>query len=44
MAHATLDPVRLPPGPTAPRIVQGAAMLLNRPRALEFARRRHGSA
>ena len=44
MAHATLDPVRLPPGPTAPRIVQGAAMLLNRPRALEFARQRHGSA
>ena len=44
MAQPTIDPVRLPPGPTAPRIVQGAAILINRPRALQFARRRHGSA
>ena len=43
MAQPTIDPVRLPPGPTAPRLVQGAAMLINRPRALQFARRRHGS-
>ncbi|WP_422743369.1 cytochrome P450 [Mycobacterium sp. WMMD1722] len=44
MAHPTHDPIRLPPGPTAPRIVQGAAMLVNRPRALEWARQRHGAA
>ncbi|OBK32437.1 cytochrome P450 [Mycobacterium sp. 1165196.3] len=43
MAQVTGDPVRLPPGITAPRAIQGAAMLVNRPRALEFARRRHGS-
>ncbi|BBY49978.1 cytochrome P450 [Mycolicibacterium arabiense] len=42
MAQPTTDPVRLPPGPTLPRIVQGAAMLIDRPRALDYARRRHG--
>lgn len=43
MAQLTGDPVRLPPGVALPRIVQGAAMLIDRPRALEFARQRYGS-
>ncbi|OBK35390.1 hypothetical protein A5658_08225 [Mycobacterium sp. 1245111.1] len=43
MAQVTTDPVRLPPGVAVPGIIQGAAMLLNRRRALEFARRRHGA-
>ncbi|OJZ72022.1 cytochrome P450 [Mycobacterium paraffinicum] len=42
MAQLTSDPVRLPPGVNLPRIVQGAAMLIDRPGALEYARRRHG--
>lgn len=44
MAQPTSDPVCLPPGVSLPRIVQGAAMLVDRPRALEWARQRHGSA
>lgn len=43
MAQLTSDPVRLPPGVGLPRVVQGAAMLVDRPRALEYARRRHGA-
>lgn len=42
MAQLTSDPVRLPPGVALPRTIQGAAMLIDRPRALEYARRRHG--
>lgn len=44
MAQLTSDTVRLPPGPTLPRIVQGAAMLIDQPRAFGFARERYGSA
>lgn len=42
MAQLTSDPVRLPPGVKLPRIVQGAAIVIDRPGALEYARRRHG--
>jgi cytochrome P450 len=42
MAELTSEAIRLPSGVKLPRIVQGAAMLIDRPRALEYARRRHG--
>ena len=42
MAQLTSDSVVLPPGVTLPRIVQGAAIVIDRPRALEYARRRFG--
>lgn len=42
MAQLTIEPVRLPPGVTLPRIVQGAAIVINRAGALEYARQRHG--
>lgn len=42
MALLTSDPARLPSGVKLPRIIQGAAILIDRPRALEYARRRHG--
>lgn len=42
MAQLTSDAVRLPPGVKLPRIVQGAAIVIDRPGALEYARRRHG--
>ncbi|MCV7420398.1 cytochrome P450 [Mycobacterium yunnanensis] len=43
MAEITTDPVRLPPGVALPRIVQGAAMVIDQPRAFGYARRRYGS-
>ncbi|UMB69553.1 cytochrome P450 [Mycobacterium paraterrae] len=42
MAQLTSEPVRLPPGVKLPRVVQGAAIVIDRPAALEYARRRHG--
>lgn len=42
MAELTTDPVRLPPGVALPRIVQGAAMVIDQPRAFGFARHRYG--
>lgn len=43
MAQLTSDPVRLPPAVSLPRIIQGAAVLVNPPRAFEYARQRHGA-
>lgn len=43
MGEATTDPVRLPPGPRIPKVVQGIAFLTNRDRAVAAVARRFGS-
>lgn len=43
MAEATADPVRLPPGPRIPKLIQGLMMLTVRNRAVDAAYRRYGS-
>ncbi|WP_319446134.1 MULTISPECIES: cytochrome P450 [unclassified Mycobacterium] len=43
MATATTDPVRLPPGPRAPKVVQLAAFLTARDRAMRAVARRYGT-
>jgi cytochrome P450 len=44
MATATTEPVRLPPGPRGPKIVQGLAILIAQHRAVAALARRYGSA
>ena len=44
MTTATNDPVRLPPGPRAPKAVQGLALLAARHGAFEMLARRYGDA
>ncbi|MCW2652486.1 MAG: hypothetical protein QOE41_948 [Mycobacterium sp.] len=44
MGDATSDPVRLPPGPHVPKIVQGVAFVTSRGKALRALGRRYGSA
>ncbi|WP_137149090.1 cytochrome P450 [Mycolicibacterium sp. CR10] len=44
MTAATTEPVRLPPGPRAPKAVQGLAMLAARHGAFEALAKRYGSA
>ncbi len=44
MAHATTDPVRLPPGPNAPRLLQGIRFLTARRAVVGDLGRRYGSA
>ncbi len=44
MATATTEPVRLPPGPRAPKAMQGAALLIARYGAVAALARRYGSA
>ncbi|WP_040623568.1 cytochrome P450 [Mycobacterium parascrofulaceum] len=44
MAEVTTDPVRLPPGPTLPKVVQGVAVLTARHRIVAALGRRWGSA
>lgn len=44
MATATTEPVRLPPGPRLPRVVQGAAFLASPYNTPEFLARRYGGA
>ena len=44
MAQATTDPVRLPPGPRAPRLVQGVRFLTSRRTVMGEVSRRYGSA
>ena len=43
MAEATTDPVRLPPAPRIPKLVQGIGFVAARDRAIAAAARRHGS-
>lgn len=43
MAEATTDPVRLPPSPRIPKLVQGIGFLTARDRAVALLGRRHGS-
>jgi len=43
MATATTDPVRLPPGPRIPKLIQGAAVLTARYGAIAALGRRYGS-
>ncbi|UXA15938.1 cytochrome P450 [Mycobacterium sp. SMC-4] len=43
MAEATADPVRLPPGPRIPKLIQGLMMLTVRNQAVDAAYRRYGS-
>lgn len=43
MAEATTDPVRLPPGPRLPKLVQGLVMLTARQQAVTTLSRRYGS-
>jgi cytochrome P450 len=43
MAEATTDPVRLPPAPRIPKLLQGVAFVANRDKAVAAAARRHGS-
>jgi cytochrome P450 len=43
MAEATNDPVRLPPAPRIPKLVQGLAFVANRDKAVAAVARRHGS-
>ena len=44
MATATTEPVRLPPGPRAPKFVQGAALFIARHGAVAALARRYGNA
>ncbi|MBI3693208.1 MAG: cytochrome P450, partial [Mycolicibacterium aromaticivorans] len=44
MAHATSDPVRLPPGPNTPRLLQGIRFLTARRAVVGDLGRRYGSA
>jgi hypothetical protein len=44
MATATTDPVRLPPGPRVPKVVQGVAFLTARQRVVAALSRRYGGA
>jgi cytochrome P450 len=43
MAEETTDPVRLPPAPRIPKLVQGVAFIVNRDKAIAAVARRHGS-
>jgi cytochrome P450 len=43
MAEATTDPVRLPPAPRIPKLLQGVGFLANRDKAMTTMRRRYGS-
>ena len=43
MAEATTDPVRLPPAPRIPKLLQGVAFVANRDKAVAAVARRHGS-
>ncbi|MCW2558113.1 MAG: cytochrome [Mycobacterium sp.] len=43
MAEATNDPVRLPPAPRIPKLVQGVAFIVNRDKVVAAMARRHGS-
>ncbi|ANI40118.1 cytochrome P450 [Mycolicibacterium vaccae] len=43
MATATTDPVRLPPGPRIPKLIQGAAVLTQRYGAIAALGRKYGS-
>jgi cytochrome P450 len=43
MAEETTDPVRLPPAPRIPKLVQGVAFIVNRDKAVAAVARRHGS-
>ena len=43
MATATTDPVRLPPGPRIPKLIQGAAVLTRRYGAIAALGRKYGS-
>ena len=43
MATATTEPVRLPPGPRLPKLIQGAAVLTARYGAVAALGRRYGS-
>lgn len=43
MGEATTDPVRLPPAPRIPKLLQGILFLANRDRAVAAIARRHGS-
>ena len=42
MAEKTNDPVRLPPAPRIPKLVQGVAFIINRDKAVAAVARRHG--
>ena len=43
MGVATTDPVRLPPAPPIPKVLQGLAFLINREKAVATVGRRYGS-
>ena len=43
MAEKTTDPVRLPPAPRIPKLLQGVAFVVNRDKAVASVARRHGS-
>lgn len=43
MAEATTDPVRLPPAPRLPKLIQGVGFLANRDKAVSALSRRYGS-
>ena len=43
MGEATTDPVRLPPAPRIPKMVQGLGFVLNRDKAVAAVARRYGS-
>ena len=43
MAEATTDPVRLPPAPRIPKLLQGVAFVASRDKAVRAAGRRYGS-
>jgi cytochrome P450 len=43
MAEATTDPVRLPPAPRIPKLLQGIGFVVDRDKALAVIGRRHGS-
>ena len=43
MGEATTEPVRLPPAPRIPKVIQGLAFAVDRDRAISSVARRHGS-
>ena len=43
MGEATTDPVRLPPAPRIPKLLQGIGFVVNRDKAVAAAARRYGS-
>ena len=43
MGEATTDPVRLPPGPRIPKLIQGIGFVASRDKSIQAVGRRYGS-